>query len=399
MRNRTRTLWTLALAAACIPLAFVMWNRRSARRPAPVVRFATFNAALNRSEPGALRAELASGECEQARKIAEIVQRCRVDVLLVCELDRDDAAESARLLAERYFAVSQDSCEPIRYPFRYVGPSNTGVPSGLDLDLDGKIEGPGDCFGFGRFEGQYGMALFSRYPILEDRIRTFAGLRWSAMPGALRPDGYGDECWSAMRLSSKSHWDVPIGIGTVEEGLVVHALCSHPTPPVFDGPEDRNGRRNHDEIRFWIDYLSPPESGWIVDDLGRTGGLPAGEPFVILGDLNCDPVDGDSRHDAIVSLLEHPRVRDPMPRSSGAVASGRLLWPANHLHEGDSELDTFCDEQGKGPGNLRLDYVLPSANLAVTARGVFWPAPEDPLGALVTASDHRLVWVEFEVGR
>ncbi|MDQ3106173.1 MAG: GAF domain-containing protein, partial [Actinomycetota bacterium] len=49
-----------------------------------------------------------------------------------------------------------------------------------------------------------------------------------------------------LRLSSKSHWDVTLNIG----GTLVHALVSHPTPPVFDGTEDRNGKRNHDEIRF-----------------------------------------------------------------------------------------------------------------------------------------------------
>ena len=37
-----------------------------------------------------------------------------------------------------------------------------------------------------------------------------------------------------FRLSSKSHWDVPLRVG----GEVVHFLVSHPTPPVFDGPDD-----------------------------------------------------------------------------------------------------------------------------------------------------------------
>ena len=35
-----------------------------------------------------------------------------------------------------------------------------------------------------------------------------------------------------FRLSSKSHWDVPLSIG----GRTVHFLVSHPTPPVFDDP-------------------------------------------------------------------------------------------------------------------------------------------------------------------
>ena len=89
-------------------------------------------------------------------------------------------------------------------------------------------------------------------------IRTFQEFRWKDMPGAALPTDpatgapwYTDEELDAVRLSSKSHWDVPIWTGR----RTVHFLVSHPTPPVFDGAEDRNGRRNHDEIRFWADYL------------------------------------------------------------------------------------------------------------------------------------------------
>ena len=48
-----------------------------------------------------------------------------------------------------------------------------------------------------------------------------------------------------VRLSSTSHWGVPVDV----DGSTVRFLVSHPTPPVFDGAEDRNGTRNHDEIR------------------------------------------------------------------------------------------------------------------------------------------------------
>ena len=61
--------------------------------------------------------------------------------------------------------------------------------------------------------------------------------------------------------------------GARSGSTTLHVLASHPTPPTFDGPEDRNGRRNHDEIRFWADYISPGQSGYIVDDEGRSGGI------------------------------------------------------------------------------------------------------------------------------
>jgi 3-phytase len=97
---------------------------------------------------------------------------------------------------------------------------------------------------------------------------------------------------------------VPIGIGNKE----VHFLVSHPTPPVFDRPQDRNGRRNNDEIRFWDDYISPgQQSSYIYDDAGAEGGLAPGVRFVIAGDQNSDPLDGDSVRGSIEALLEHCR--------------------------------------------------------------------------------------------
>jgi hypothetical protein len=53
--------------------------------------------------------------------------------------------------------------------------------------------------------------------------------------------------------------------------------------------------RNHDKIRLWADYISRPRrSSYLYDDKGRRGGLRPGSRFVIAGDLNADPYDGDS---------------------------------------------------------------------------------------------------------
>ena len=70
-----------------------------------------------------------------------------------------------RLLQERYLGVSQGGQEPLRYPYVFFEPVNTGVPSGMDLDADGASDGPGDAWGFGAYPGQYGMALLSVHPI------------------------------------------------------------------------------------------------------------------------------------------------------------------------------------------------------------------------------------------
>jgi hypothetical protein len=371
------------------------------------VRFATFNASLNRNAAGQLVANLSTTTDAQARTVAEIIQRNHPDVLLINEFDFVAGGEAARLFQDNYLSISQNGASPIVYPYRFVAPSNTGIPSGLDLDNDGSIGGGNDAFGFGAFPGQFGLAVYSRYPIDLNAARTFQTFLWKDMPGALLPDDpataqpadfYSSAELDAFRLSSKSHWDLPISIG----GETVHFLVSHPTPPVFDGPEDRNGRRNFDEIRFWADYVMPNRSRYIYDDGGRRGGLTPGEQFVIAGDLNSDPVDGDSYPGAAQQLLEHPLINSRfVPESQGAIQQAQLQGGANATHQGDSRYDT-ADFADGAPGNLRSDYVLPSRGLQVLDGAVFWPLNTDPLFGLVgvfpfPSSDHRLVWVDLKV--
>jgi hypothetical protein len=390
------------------PSAVLSEGRHAEDRRKPEVRFATFNASLNRNTEGALVAELATPDSAQPRVIAEIVQRTRPDVLLINEFDFDARGLAARRFQENYLSRPQNGAAPIVYPYRFVAPSNTGVPSGHDFNNDGQVGGPDDAFGFGAFPGQFGMAVYSRYPIDRDDVRTFQKFRWKDMPGALLPDDpataapadwYSRAELAVFRLSSKSHWDLPIEIG----GETVHFLVSHPTPPVFDGPEDRNGRRNHDEIRFWADYISGERRNeYIYDDRGKRGGLDSDEFFVIAGDQNSDPLDGDSIPGAAQLLLEHRRVNASMtPRSEGAVQQSALQGGANASHRSNPAFDT-ADFADSAPGNLRADYVLPSRHLRIRDSGVFWPLTSDPLFRLVgvfpfPSSDHRLVWIDVHV--
>ena len=383
------------------------------------VRFATFNASLNRNFDGLLQSDLSAPGNAQAAVIAEIIQRTRPDVLLVNEFDYDEDGIALDGFADNYLAVPQAAdVDGISYPYRYAAPSNTGVHpgSGFDFNNDGVIDpvpGPfnfvyaNDAFGFGWFPGQFGMAVYSRYPIDYGSIRTFQLFLWKDMPGALLPDDpstpepadwYSPEELDVFRLSSKSHWDVPIEIGK----KTVHFLVSHPTPPVFDGPEDRNGTRNFDEIRFWADYVSPGKSGYIYDDHGGVGGLKPGDLFVIAGDQNSDPLDGDSIPGAIQQLLDHPLVNTKVaPSSEGAVEQSDVQGGANERHLSDPAFDT-ADFNDLAPGNLRADYVLPRKTLQLADAGVFWPTSDDPLFPLVgtfpfPSSDHRLVWIDVTV--
>ena len=186
-------------------------------------------------------------------------------------------------------------------------------------------------------------------------------------------------------------------------GITLHLFASHPTPPAFDGPEDRNGRRNHDEIRLWNDYLTPGAANYLRDDAGCAGGF-SGKYFLVMGDQNSDPLDAASLHDAIEALLENPRIDASfVPQSAGGPEAAALQGGANATQRGDPRFDT-ADFNDHGPGNLRVDYLLPSKGLRVCGGGVYWPARADPQARLVwgddppPSSDHRLVWIDLSAG-
>jgi endonuclease/exonuclease/phosphatase family metal-dependent hydrolase len=364
------------------------------------IRFATYNTSLYSEEAGGLIKRLQSDDIS-AKKIAAVIQHQRPDVVLLNEFDFDANGTAADLFQKNYLALSQDQQAPIEYRYRYFAPVNTGVQSGMDLDNNGVVGGEGrsrgnDAFGYGLHPGQYGMLVLSKFPIDEKNARSFQNLLWKDLPGALIPTDpktqkawYGAEVWPLLRLSSKSHWDVPI---TTPKG-VVHFLVSHPTPPVFDGPEDRNGTRNHDEIKLWAEYLTNKNTQWLCDDKGICGGLDADARFVIAGDLNADPIDGDRIAGAINQLLQHPRVsKHGAPASEGALQASKTVGEGNLNHRGNAANDT--GDFGPKVGNMRLDYVLPSANMTVKQNGVFWVTPSSAQHAWMDASDHRMVWVD-----
>ena len=121
---------------------------------------------------------------------------------------------------DRFFNVSQNGRDAQDYPHRYLAVSNTGIHSGFDLDNNGVVDRTpgdqnygGDAFGFGEFPGKYAMVVFSKYPIDTEAIRTFEEILWKDMPGNLiPPDFYTADEQEVFRISSKSHWDIPIEI-------------------------------------------------------------------------------------------------------------------------------------------------------------------------------------------
>jgi endonuclease/exonuclease/phosphatase family metal-dependent hydrolase len=355
-----------------------------------ILRLATFNVALARRAPAALAAELDAGS-RQAEAVAQIVRTIRPDILVLNEFDYDPLA--LELFHSRYLAAGPCG---LNLPYRYTAPVNTGIPSGYDLDGDARTNSPGDALGFGTFPGQYGMALLARYPIDSASARTFQRFPWSSLPGADMPSDSQGGPWypsaiaDQLPLSSKSHWDLPVRVGSQS----LHCLIAHPTPPTFDGAERRNYLRNRDEIRCWQLYLDDhPE---LIDDRGGTGGIRDEALVAVMGDLNADPLAGSGCRDAIEGLRNHRRLQDPVPRSPGAPH-----WQRDA--PGPAHPDAGSLTSWLGGFGLRLDYVLPDRRLPVHDCGVFWPHPDNPRADWIgtpsqyAASDHRLVWVDIAI--
>ena len=339
------------------------------------LRIATYDPDLTRRGPGLLLRDIERGDAQSAA-VARVIAAARPDILLLTGIDFDHELRALNALADRLAGEGAD------YPYRFALRPNSGMATGLDMDGDGRRGDARDAQGYGRFAGHGGMAVLSKLPILADRVQDFSAFLWRDLPGADMPvvDGAPfptEAAVAVQRLSSVAHWRVPVGL---PDGTVLSLLAYSATPPVFDGPEDRNGRRNHDETAFWLRYLA--------GDLAARGPghAPPEGPVVVLGKANIDPAGGEGRRAALSALLAHPRLTDPVPTG----ADGRAVtvdWP------GDTAADAA--EGRTGPGDLRVSYVLPDRALRVTGAGVFWPAPGQPLADVVAAaSQHRLVWVD-----
>lgn len=324
---------------------------------AETLRIATFAAPLSRDGPGLLLRDLGR-EDAQIDAIVGVIKHIAPNVLLLTDFDYDHDQLALDAFANR-----------LGFAHRFSALPNTGMATGLDLDQNGYLGDARDAQGYGRFAGDGGMAILSDWPLTlkED----FSKLLWQDLEGATLPPMPLENA-TLQRLSTAAHWIVQVGH---QQPFDLWAFAA--TPPVFDGPEDRNGLRNRDELRLWTHVMDSAED----------------DAFVILGNANLDPEDGDGLRQAMVSFLADPRIQDPKPASRGAARA------ADAGQTGDPALDT-ADWPDNKPGNLRVSYVLPSVDLDVIGAGTFWPAPDDPDARLLgddglAAGAHRLVWVDI----
>ena len=279
---------------------------------------------------------------EEARALLAPVLQARPDLLILTDIDHDADLAALRALQDMLARDGHD------LPHRFGLRPNTGMPTGRDLDGDGRLGGPGDAQGFGWFSGQGGMAVLSRWPLDAARAQDLSGLLWKDLPGSrIAADDPGHDI---QRLSSAGHWLVP-----VQAPVSLTLLVFHATPPVFDGPEDRNGRRNADEIALWRHLLD-----------GRLPVPPPDGAVILAGNANLDPERGAGLRADIAALLAHPRLQDTAP--TGPKGTATAQWPP------------------PGPGALRVQYLLPSRDLMVTGSGQIWP--EAPGAA------HGLIWID-----
>ncbi|MFC3612508.1 endonuclease/exonuclease/phosphatase family protein [Lutimaribacter marinistellae] len=333
------------------------------------IRVATYNTELGGEGPGLMLRDIERGAAK-VEAIVQVIAKVQPDILALQGIDWDHHGKGLAALADRLAAAG------VSYPHRYAAQPNSGLDSGVDLDGDGRLGGPGDAHGWGAYTGRRGIAVLSRFPFAEGG-RSFSDVLWQDLPGAELPrysNGSpfpSEAAQAAQRLSTTAHWLLPVD--TPQGPLWL--MTFQATPPVFDGPEDLNGLRNRDEIRLWQVLLD-----------GKLGDAPTSR-FVIAGGANLDPWDSDGRNEAIRALLADDRLQDPEPRSSGGAEAG------SQGHRGNDALDTV---EWNGVGRLRVDYVLPSADWTVTGSGVYWPARDAPGHATaLDASRHRLVWVDL----
>ncbi|MCF2905874.1 endonuclease/exonuclease/phosphatase family protein [Octadecabacter sp. CECT 8868] len=318
--------------------------------------------------------DLIRGEDPEIDAISTVIDQVSPDVLLLTDFDYD--AGDAALAA---FSAQLDS----PFPYLFSAQPNAGVHTGLDMDGDGRTGDARDALGYGRFLGDGGMAILSRYEISKDDIRNLTELLWKDVPGATLPTLDGEpfpsqQVHDMIPVSSTGHWIVPVLVGPQRVSLLAFAA----TAPVFDGPEDFNGLRNRDELRVWEAVLD-----------GQIGATP--ERPILIGNVNAEPFDGEGFRDGIAGVLARSDLQDPQPASEGGADA------MNVGHQGNPAFDT-ADWSEDGPGNLRVSYVLPSSDLSVVGAGVFWPALDDPLASLLgsdglAAGPHHLVWVDIRI--
>lgn len=285
-------------------------------------------------------------ETPKVQSTSRTIVQYRPDILIIQSFDYD-----AQFAALKALALLLNRAE-LDLAYLYAPRPNTGIPTGFDIDGNGRTNDPRDAQGYGRFPGQAGIAVLSRYPIDQDAVETFSHLLWKATTQFDEIESFlPREAIAIQRLASVAYAAIPFTINDKKLWVLTH----HATPPVFDGPEDRNGHRNADENLFWLGQLSSKRYD---------------APYVLAAQMNVDPFLGEGHHHVISDILTSNLLNDPFEN-----------WPHSDAHT--------VTYHSPGPGNLRVSYVLPSPDLEVISAGL-----SPPFEGQTDSSRHRLVWID-----
>ena len=287
--------------------------------------------------------DIQKGEDESLTAITVAIMQAAPDVLVLTDFDYDLDG-----LALAAFAQGFDA----RHPYLFAHRPNAGLATGHDIDGNGWTGDARDAQGYGRFAGDGGIAILSRYPIEVDAVTDLSTMLWRDLPNAVLPQVDGEPFFSPdildiLRLSSSAHWIVPIRL---PDDTLVSIMAFAATPPVFDGPEDMNGLRSRTELKLWEHVLD------------GTFGLTPGS-FVLAGNSNLDPTGGQGDRAAMAAFLARADLTDP--------------------HSGTTNADWGPVSAGK----LRVSYILPSADWQITGASGSGPLTD-------TGGAHALVWVD-----
>ena len=277
-----------------------------------VVRFSTFNASLNRNTAGELVTDLSMPNAvtpgtTQAKVIAEIVQRNRPDVLLINEFDFVPNNQAAESIPDEL---------PVHQPERrFTDP----LPISLYRAVQHRH----------RLRLRSEQQRFRRHDPRRVRLRRRCA-RFRCVPGPVRhgrllevsdphePDPHLPEVpveGHAEREAARHRRDPGTQRLVLTRGardlppLVQEPLGHSHSHRRGDGalpdePSDATGLRRNRGPQWKAKLRRDPllrglhsggsTASYIYDDAGKRGGLKRGELFVIAGDQNSDPRDGDS---------------------------------------------------------------------------------------------------------
>lgn len=142
------------------------------------LRIATFAAPLSRDGPGLLLRDIQKGEDDSLTAITFAIAQAAPDVLVLTDFDYDLDGLALAAFAQGFGAD---------YPYLFARRPNAGLATGYDIDGNGWTGEARDAQGYGRFAGDGGIAILSRYPVAVDAVTDLSTMLWRDLPDAVLP--------------------------------------------------------------------------------------------------------------------------------------------------------------------------------------------------------------------